>query len=107
MSECPRYLTCSAPVCPLDPIWKRRKHLPGERVCIWLSELAKPGGPQILEQELAADAAQDITQRAPLISVKFSLIRRALERAARSGSRVEADRRNLGRLRRTAGPAEG
>lgn len=44
MKACPRYDKCSAPICPVDPNWRRRSHLEGERVCVWLTELSKAGG---------------------------------------------------------------
>jgi hypothetical protein len=34
--ECPIFQTCNAPVCPLDPAWRRACHLQGEQVCRYL-----------------------------------------------------------------------
>ncbi len=45
MSDCPRYMKCGANVCPLDPGMLRRTHIPGEPVCLLMTEYAKPGGP--------------------------------------------------------------
>ena len=88
MPECPRYVTCSAPICPLDPRWKHRKHLSEERVCLWLTELAKPDGLRIVSQEIGSDATQDIARLSPQITAKFSSIRHTVEKAAGSGSLI-------------------
>ena len=42
--HCPKFSACSAPICPLDHQWSRARHLPGERVCLWLRELVKGDG---------------------------------------------------------------
>jgi len=103
MRECPRYLTCSAPVCPLDPIWARRKHLPGERVCLWLTELAKPGGLDILGQELGTETAAQVARISPAIAERFCYVRRVVEHAAGTGSLVQARRQRFERnLRKNA-----
>jgi hypothetical protein len=33
MKKCPRYLTCSCPICPLDFNWLLRVFIRGERKC--------------------------------------------------------------------------
>ncbi len=38
MEACPKYQTCSATICPLDPSWRKRRHLKGERICFYLCE---------------------------------------------------------------------
>ena len=43
MELCPKYDRCSAPICPLDPHWRESTYLEGERVCLYLRELAKGG----------------------------------------------------------------
>jgi len=47
MTECPKFPTCSANICPLDPEWRKRTHLNGERVCMLLCEAAKPGAMEV------------------------------------------------------------
>ena len=39
--ECHKYNTCSASICPLDDNWRKREHLKGERVCVFLTEAIK------------------------------------------------------------------
>lgn len=40
--DCPRYDGCNAPICPLDHDWHRRGVEPGEAVCPYLRETARP-----------------------------------------------------------------
>jgi len=42
-NHCPKFLKCSAPICPLDRDWKQRTHLKGERVCFYLREMTVRG----------------------------------------------------------------
>src|SRR5947208_1292474 len=41
--NCPRFLTCNASVCPLDPRWRLAVHLDGEPVCHYLRNAGKAG----------------------------------------------------------------
>ncbi len=43
MYDCPRFDHCSAPICPLDPDWRKRPHLKGERICAYITVYSKPG----------------------------------------------------------------
>ena len=43
MEQCPKFHHCSAPLCPLDPDWRRRKMLQGEHLCHYLCEASKEG----------------------------------------------------------------
>jgi hypothetical protein len=31
-NDCPKFQTCNANICPLDPLWRSAAHLPGEKV---------------------------------------------------------------------------
>ena len=41
--DCPKYDTCSVPICPLDRLWHKRGVEQGESVCPYLREIDKPG----------------------------------------------------------------
>ena len=43
MEQCPKFHNCSAPLCPLDPDWNKRKMLQGDNLCHYLCEAAKEG----------------------------------------------------------------
>lgn len=92
-NDCPKFETCSAPICPLDADWHRRTHLRGESVCLFLLESVKDGAEARLgcitarEVYLAAVAAR------PAIVARYGHVRRALERARDTGSRIGNGRR--------------
>lgn len=101
MRDCPRYATCSAPLCPLDPDWRRRSHFLGERVCIWLTELAKPEGEKRVAVVLGDETTGFVARILPAIAERGP-IRHVLDRAAHSGSKLEAQQR-LSRFRASSG----
>lgn len=86
--ECPRYQRCSAPICPLDPDWQLRKHLDGDSVCGLLLELAKDGGEATLRACLPEEVVAAAVTLAPAIRGTHGPVRRAWEKAAKSGSRI-------------------
>jgi hypothetical protein len=105
MAECPRYDRCNAPICPLDPDWRLRSHLAGERVCRWLTELAKPGGERELECHLQPDLVERVVQISPAILSHHALIQGSVRRASGTGSKLE-HHRQLGRLHKERHGAE-
>jgi hypothetical protein len=94
-SLCPRYLVCGAPVCPLDADWQLASHLPEERVCRWLTELAKPGGAALLEGVLDGELLRRVVQVSPGIVAASGVIRNKVLAASRTGSRIVADRKRF------------
>jgi hypothetical protein len=96
---CPRYGTCSAPVCPFDRDWQNRNHLPKDRVCRWLTELAKPGGNRVLRVYLVEEQARRVSEVAPDIAASTAYIRRSVRRAAETPSKIESDRARMAKAR--------
>ncbi|HEY3325107.1 MAG TPA: hypothetical protein VGP72_31930 [Planctomycetota bacterium] len=95
-SDCPKFAACSAPVCPLDCQWSLRAHNREDRVCIYACEAMKAGADARLEAKvLTACRRIAADDRLP------ARIRRQLQRAANSGSRLVAG----GLLRRIPGGA--
>lgn len=43
MRQCPKFETCSANLCPLDPDWEKRRHVNGDPICIYMRESVKHG----------------------------------------------------------------
>jgi len=83
MHECPKFESCSAPICPLDAQWRMRAHNPGDRICFYLREAVKPSADAVVPKPLLA--ACDALRKAPEIP---GGVRRALKRAASHGSRT-------------------
>lgn len=88
--RCPRFDSCNAPVCPLDPQWPRAQHLKGEPVCGLLSELVKVGGISRLGTRLSSEQLSILVRERPKVEARWGAVRSQLKRAARTGSRIEA-----------------
>lgn len=43
MRQCPKFDTCSANLCPLDPDWEKRRHVNGDPICFYMRESVKHG----------------------------------------------------------------
>jgi len=50
-SDCPEYVRCNAPICPLDAQWHQRTYHAGESTCLFLREAMKAGA----DERLAAN----------------------------------------------------
>lgn len=85
---CPKFSGCSAPICPLDPEWQRARHLPGERVCLWLRELVKEGGEARVAHASSGEVAARVAEVLPAIVASSSDIRSKLRDAARTGTKL-------------------
>lgn len=106
MDQCPRFDRCSAPICPLDPNWSRSAHLNGERVCFWLVESVKVGGPARIRGVLPTQVAEAVLSAAPGIMDRYSTIQRALNAASTTGSRLESGARLAATRREKIGTAD-
>jgi hypothetical protein len=103
--SCPKWQRCNAPICPADPRWRHSNHLPADRVCFFLTEHAKDGGPARLSRclpepltEAIAEGHRPITQPTTTENLPqgHAVIARTIAKAAATGSRIEAG----GRLRK-------
>lgn len=99
MRDCPRYNVCSAPICPLDPDWRKRTHAPSERVCFYMTEAVKAGAQARFECGGLADLYREVSEVAPAILSRHPAVAYTVERAKSSGSKIEAGRANGARLR--------
>lgn len=105
LSSCPRFDSCGAPVCPLDPNHLRSAHLPGEPTCLYLREAVKPGGLARLGGSVPMEVAEKVLQALPSIMDRYGGIRRVLERAKTSPSKIDQGRAGAA-LRFIPKPAE-
>lgn len=88
MYSCPKWGGCSAPICPLDPDWKLRKHLDGEKACFYLTEFAKPTGKAILSTVLAGEQYEAIARVYPEVMSLPTPLRNQLKRSKKNPSRI-------------------
>jgi hypothetical protein len=89
--DCDRFQTCSANICPFEDaeLAKKRKHLNGERVCFYLIEAQKSGAKAIFDKCGRAYLYQLIQDAMPNIVARHSIIKRVLENAKKTGSRMD------------------
>lgn len=86
--DCPKWISCNAPICPLDPNWRRRGHAAGERICLWLREWAKSPSGGAWSLALGGEMAAEVQRVAPEIRAADSDIRAKLKAASRRGSKI-------------------
>ena len=94
-SRCPRFDSCSASVCPLDPQWPRAQHIQGERVCGLLTELVKVGGRARVANILTPEQFPVLVRERLKVEARWSDIRIRLRASAKTGSRIDAARANF------------
>jgi hypothetical protein len=99
-ARCPRFDSCNAPICPLDN-WQRAQHLEGEAVCGLLSELVKDGGEARLRACMPSALVDTLANALPKITAQWWAIRWQLQRASRTGSKLEA-MQHVRRLKKAA-----
>ena len=88
--SCPKYAKCSANICPIDPDWQLRTHMKGERICLYLREYVKQGGIARLRGSLPKEMLEKIALNLPDIWSRYGNIKRSLERAAKTDSKIDA-----------------
>lgn len=88
MQDCSKYQGCNAPICPLDPECRKRKHLAEDRICFNLLESCKVGAKAIFEGAGLGELYQSISEVTPAIKKTHARINRACIRAAETGSRM-------------------
>jgi len=89
MCDCPRANRCSAPICPLDPDWKLRVYRKGEPICFYLLEFVKPDAKTQFQGSIGVGIYKAIERVIDAMSHRYAPLCRALERAKRTGSRLE------------------
>lgn len=85
---CPKWERCSAPICPLDPEALKRVMTDDDPVCFYLSEVAKPNAEAVFRGRGRTKLFEAISKQVQPLSTRWGRIRRALERAKTSGSRM-------------------
>ena len=88
MSGCPKFQSCNASVCPVDLEWNKRSTHEADPTCFYLSEAVKDGSQAQFEGAGLRELYGVIHRQAPEIKTCHPRIKRALERAALTGSRM-------------------
>ena len=88
-TQCPRYQRCSAAICPLWRPVLEQKMVKSERVCGILLEYQKPQSRALLTTHYGIEMMQVMAQATDQIKDHGGyLLRSALTRAAKTGSRL-------------------
>lgn len=93
--RCPRFDSCNAPICPLDPKWPVAQHIQGERVCGLMTEVVKVGGQQRVESVLSPDQFATFVREWSKVEARWTDIRARLRASAKTGSRIDRARANF------------
>lgn len=88
MESCPKFEKCRAQICPLDPLWYKRKMLPEESCCQYLLEASKNDAEAVFKGAGLSELYKAMVRLTPEITARHTRIRRALERAKLTGSRM-------------------
>jgi len=88
MPNCPRFQSCNAPVCPFDPAWVRRLNRKEDSTCFYLCESVKHGSLALFQGAGLGELYEVIHRATPAIAKRHLRIKRALERAQQTGSRM-------------------
>lgn len=84
---CPKFISCSAPVCPLDFNWETQRHLPGERVCRWLREAVKDSGYEAVMHALPYECGEKVLWVASVLIQRPGELGNKLKRASEQRSK--------------------
>jgi hypothetical protein len=91
--DCPKFNTCHAPICPLDPRWPSAVHLQGEPVCRYLLASGKAGAADHYRDDPTFKAVLGVL---PTVLAQHPDIARRVAVAARSGFKGEHLRKPAG-----------
>ena len=94
MYDCPKFESCSAPICPLEEDWELRTHLNGERVCHYLTMLQKTTVKPVFWGGQSGELYKVIAEQHPRIIALHPLIKQQLMRSF-ANRRTEAEMEEL------------
>ncbi len=84
-TQCPKFDTCGAPICPLDENLAQRNYLKGEPACLYLAERSKPHLRAILRGPVGGIMYLAIDRAYPKIRTLYGPLKKRLERSANTG----------------------
>ena len=85
---CPKWEKCNAPICPFDPVWKKRVMHGEDSICSYLSEAVKPGAKALFKDAGREELFKVMSEFIPLVSARWATFRARLEKACTTGSRM-------------------
>lgn len=89
MYDCPKFSKCSAPLCPLDPDWKKRSMTKDERVCFYLREAVKDGAQERFQGGIAEEIYLQAVDLLPEMLAHSGALQKRLQRSQATGSKCD------------------
>ena len=93
MRSCPKFISCSAPICPLDTDWHIREMTNCDSVCPFLLGWSKVVSGMSQEAVFRWDVQVEIADRVQEVYTEilshYVPMKKALKRASRTGTRRE------------------
>jgi hypothetical protein len=86
--RCPKFDSCSAPICPFDPERDKRTYLKGEPVCMYMLEYVKPGGVEKIRGTIGGKGATAIGRATQGVEERWKPLFRRLCIASQTPSRL-------------------
>lgn len=86
--DCPRWGSCNAPLCPLDPGISQRKYLRGEAICFYMHEYVKPDSSNRFKTCHRVEIYKSISNVIEEVLSTYGYIKKRLERASSTPSRM-------------------
>lgn len=88
INTCPKWEKCNAPICPIDPDLSQRAMLSEDGVCFYMTEAVKNDAEAIFGRRGLGELFELISTLTPFMSDRWGRIRRKLEGAKTTGSRM-------------------
>jgi hypothetical protein len=85
--DCPKYKSCNAPICPLDPGCFNRIYLKGEPMCFYMMEAQKPKARCRLKGVMEGEIYRAICIVIEPLKCTYGPLRKRLQRAKHTPSR--------------------
>jgi len=85
--NCPKYLSCKAPIFPLDPGWFKRTYLKGESVCFYMLEAQKSRAKSRLKETVEQEIHRAVCIVIADVKCIYGPLGKRLDRARRTPSR--------------------
>jgi hypothetical protein len=86
MEQCPKFHHCSAPLCPLDPDWNKRKMLQGDNLCHYLCEASKDDAMERFKRRYDKPVLMQAFGLSEVMRKHSKALDRGLERASKAPS---------------------
>ena len=88
MCDCPKWDSCNAPLCPIDPDISKRVYLRGEAFCFYMHEYVKPDSYERFKVSHREEIYNAIAEVLKEVLFTYGYIKKRLERASSTPSRM-------------------